>query len=103
MIFKNVPPAANPKRVMLMTMKDKWFHWLMEKTLTRSISKDRAESDNKNTAASIMKFDCIRLVRVKGMPGHGYKQNTGNLFNGIVLTVFCDKAQVLVAEWVSKG
>jgi hypothetical protein len=37
-------------------MKDKWFHWLMEKTLTRSISKDRAESDNKNTAVSIMKF-----------------------------------------------
>jgi hypothetical protein len=56
MIFKNVPPAANPKSVMLMTMKDRWFHWLMEKTLTRSISKARAESDNRNTAVSIMEF-----------------------------------------------
>jgi hypothetical protein len=55
-IFKNVPPAANPKSVILMTMKDRWFHWLMEKTLTRSISKDRAESDNRNTAVSNMKF-----------------------------------------------
>jgi hypothetical protein len=53
-MFKNVPPAANPKSVILMTMKDRWFHWLIEKTLTRRISKDRAESDNKNTAVSII-------------------------------------------------
>jgi hypothetical protein len=54
MIFRHVPPAAKPKRVMLMTMKDRWFHWLMEKPLTRSISKDSAESDNRNTAVSII-------------------------------------------------
>ena len=97
MIFKHVPPAANPKSVMLMTINDRWFHWLMEKALTRSISKDRAESDNRNTAVSIMS------VMVKGISGHGYKQNTGNLFNGIVFTLFCDKGQTLVAEWVPKG
>jgi hypothetical protein len=63
MIFKNVPPAANPKSVILMTMKDRWFHWLMEKTLTRSISKDRAESDNRNTAVSIIGQHSMNIFR----------------------------------------
>ena len=112
MIFKHVPPAANPKSVTLMTMKDRWFHWLMEKTLTRRISKDRAESDNRNTAARIigrLSWICFdleiqkRSIMVKCISSHGYKQNTGNLFNGIVLTLFCDETQVLVAERVSKG
>jgi len=40
---------------------------------------------------------------VKGIPGHGNKQNTGYLFDGIVLTLFCDKTQVLVAERISEG
>ena len=40
---------------------------------------------------------------VKGIPGHGYKQNTGDLFDGIVLTLFCDKTQVLVAEGIPEG
>jgi hypothetical protein len=67
-----------------MTMKDKWFHWLMEKTLTRSISKHRAERDNRNTDASIMS------IMVEGIPGHGHKKNAGNLFNRIIITVLCD-------------
>jgi hypothetical protein len=49
-----VPLAANPKSAMLMTMNDRWFHWLMEKTLVRSTSKARAESDKKKTAVSII-------------------------------------------------
>ena len=55
-IFKKVPLAANPKRAMLMTMKDRWFHWLMAKTLVRSTSKARDESDSKKTAVSIMEY-----------------------------------------------
>jgi hypothetical protein len=35
-------------------MKDRWFHWLMEKTRVRRTSKARDESDNKKTAVSIM-------------------------------------------------
>jgi hypothetical protein len=67
-------------------MKDRWFHWLMEKPLTRSISKDSAESDNRNTAVSIIS------IMIKGIPGHGDKENTGNLFDSIIFAVFCDKA-----------
>jgi hypothetical protein len=37
-------------------MKDRWFHWLMEKTLARRTSKARADSDNKNTAVGIMRY-----------------------------------------------
>lgn len=55
-IFKKVPLAANPKSATLMTIKDRWFHWLMEKTLVRSTSKARAESDTKKTAKNIMGF-----------------------------------------------
>jgi hypothetical protein len=55
-MFRKVPPAANPKSVILMTMKDRWFHWLMEKTLARRTSKVRADNDSKNTAASIMRY-----------------------------------------------
>jgi hypothetical protein len=53
-MLKKVPLAANPKSAMLMTMKDRWFHWLMEKTLVRSTSKARDESDKKKTAVSII-------------------------------------------------
>ena len=55
-MFNKVPLAANPKRAMLMTIKDRWFHWLMEKTLVRSTSKARAERDNKKTAVNIMEY-----------------------------------------------
>jgi hypothetical protein len=55
-MFRKVPPAANPKSVILMTMKDRWFHWLMEKTLARRTSKARADNDSKNTAVSIMGY-----------------------------------------------
>jgi hypothetical protein len=35
-------------------MKDRWFHWLMEKTRARRTSNARDESDNKKTAVNIM-------------------------------------------------
>jgi hypothetical protein len=55
-MFRKVPPAANPKSVILMTMKDRWFHWLMEKTLARRTSKARDDSDSKKTVAGIMGY-----------------------------------------------
>jgi len=39
--------AANPKSAMLITMNDKWFHWLMEKIRARSTSKARAENETR--------------------------------------------------------
>ncbi len=53
-MLRNVPLAANPKRAMLITIKERWFHWLMEKTLVRSTSKAREEKHSKNTALRII-------------------------------------------------
>ena len=53
-MFTKVPLAANPKRATLITIKERWFHWLIEKTLVRTTSKERAETDNKKTAKSVM-------------------------------------------------
>ena len=53
-MLKNVPLAANPKRAILITIKERWFHWQMEKTLVKSISKAMEDNDNKKTALIIM-------------------------------------------------
>jgi len=61
-MLRNVPLAANPKRAMLITIKERWFHWLMENTLVRSTSKVRDEKDNKNTALRIMYNHQLRVA-----------------------------------------
>ena len=53
-MLRKVPLAANPNSAMLMTMKERWFHWLMEKTRVRSISNEMAESESRKTATKIM-------------------------------------------------
>ena len=53
-MLKNVPLAANPKRAILITIKERWFHWQMEKTLVKSISKAMEDNDSKKTALIIM-------------------------------------------------
>ncbi|MFQ5485959.1 MAG: hypothetical protein ACE5DO_11595 [Desulfobacterales bacterium] len=55
-ILKKLPDAAKPKSAMLMTMKERWFHWLMEKTLVSSTSKDREERERRKIAAKIISF-----------------------------------------------
>ena len=34
---------------------------------------------------------------------HGDKKHAGYLFNRIIVTVFGDKNQILVAEWIAQG
>jgi hypothetical protein len=55
-ILNKVPLAANPKSAILMTIKERWFHWLMENTLIRSTSKVIEESDRKKTAKKIIGY-----------------------------------------------
>jgi hypothetical protein len=49
-MLKNVPLAPNPKRAMLMTINDKWFHCPMAKTRVRRTSKARVAKDIKKIA-----------------------------------------------------
>jgi hypothetical protein len=55
-ILKKLPDAANPKSAMLITMKERWFHWLMEKTLVSRTSKAREERERRKTAGKIIGF-----------------------------------------------
>ena len=50
-MLRKAPLAANPNRDMLMIMKARWFHWLMEKNLARRISNMIADIDTRKTAA----------------------------------------------------
>ena len=52
-MLKKVPLAANPNRAMLITRKDRWFHWLTEKTRASRTSKASVEADTRKTAVSI--------------------------------------------------
>jgi len=65
-MLKKVPLAAKPKRATLMTMKDKWFHWLTENTRVRSTSIAREDSDNKKTALKIMVDPSTQITSFQG-------------------------------------
>jgi hypothetical protein len=52
-MLKKVPLAANPKRAMLITRKERWFHWLTEKTRASRTSKARVEPETRKTALNI--------------------------------------------------
>jgi hypothetical protein len=66
-MFRKVPLAANPKRAILMTIKERWFHCVIEKTLVRSTSKVSAESDSRKTAINIMgSLSVMFLIRTSG-------------------------------------
>jgi hypothetical protein len=67
-MLRNVPLAANPKRAMLITIKERWFHWLMENTLVRSTSKVRDEKDSKNTALRIMDYNLEGFLFLDHLP-----------------------------------
>jgi hypothetical protein len=45
-----VPLAPNPKRAMLITMNDRWFHCPMENTRVSKTSKARVEKDTRKMA-----------------------------------------------------
>jgi len=64
-MLRNVPLAANPKRAMLITIKERWFHWLMENTLVRSTSYAREEKHSKKTALRIMDNHSTQVDRLK--------------------------------------
>ena len=49
-MLKNVPLAPNPKRAILITMNDRWFHCPMENTRVSKTSKARLERDTKKMA-----------------------------------------------------
>jgi hypothetical protein len=61
-MLRNVPLAANPKRAMLITIKERWFHWPMENTLVRSTSYAREEKQSKKTALRIIDYHLEGLL-----------------------------------------
>ena len=53
-MLRNVPLAPNPKSAMLITINERWFHWLMENTRVSKTSKARVARDTKKMAARII-------------------------------------------------
>ena len=103
-MLKNVPLAANPKRAMLITIKERWFHWLMENTLVRSTSYAREEKHSKKTALRIMDNHLAGLLFfIQCIACHRDKKNAGYLFDLVIIVMFRYKDEVLVAEGVAKG
>ena len=43
------------------------------------------------------------LFPIEGVPGQRHKKNAGDLFDGVILRVFGDQNQVLIAERIAEG
>jgi hypothetical protein len=52
-MLKSARLAANPNRAMLITRKERWFHWLTANTRASRTSKASVEPETRKTAVSI--------------------------------------------------
>jgi hypothetical protein len=48
-----MPLAVMPKRAMLMTINERWYHWVIEKNRARRTSYRRVERDTRKTRGRI--------------------------------------------------